>query len=99
MSSHELTDFEECSIANSGIVWNDGYDRAKCSCGWVSAPCKGSDKHVALVRLFELHVKVALFEQGQVRTEATTVKAVVVEPKQLTCEKLQKLEQRRKKPR
>jgi len=67
MSSHELVCFEECSLSNSGLIWNDGYDRAKCSCGWVSAPCKGRDKSTALVRLFELHVKVALFVEPEVK--------------------------------
>lgn len=52
--AHELKFFEECTLANSGIVWNHGFDKAVCTCGWKSAASKD---HKALVSLWEIHLK------------------------------------------
>jgi hypothetical protein len=51
---HELAHFHQCNLAEDGIIWNHGYDKAVCSCGWKSAASK--DQKV-LVALFEVHLK------------------------------------------
>jgi hypothetical protein len=51
---HELKEFEQCTLFNSGHAYADGFDRAVCSCGWKSVALRD---HKALVALFEVHVK------------------------------------------
>jgi hypothetical protein len=51
---HELVRFRECNLGTDNIVWNYGYDRAVCSCGWESAASKDQK---TLVALFEVHLK------------------------------------------
>lgn len=57
---HELQELQECSLGNTNgrYVWNDGYDRAICTCGWMSCPIKRDKK--ALIELFKIHVMVSL---------------------------------------
>jgi len=57
---HELACLEECSLANTNgqCIWNDGYDRAICTCGWKSCPIKRDKK--ALIELFKVHVMTSL---------------------------------------
>lgn len=56
---HELKCLRECNLASDGLIWNDGYDKAVCTCGWTSTPIRGKDKATALVALFEIHVRQA----------------------------------------
>jgi len=51
---HELIHFRECNLCQDNLIWNDGYDKAVCSCGWESAASK---KQKVLVALFEIHLK------------------------------------------
>jgi hypothetical protein len=50
--THELQHFAQCSLFNSGYAYAEGFDKAVCSCGWVSAP---SRNHTALVALWKVH--------------------------------------------
>jgi len=54
VSRHDLVRFEECSLFNSAYEYARGYDRAVCSCGWVSAPL---NDRKALVLLFDSHAR------------------------------------------
>ena len=49
---HELAGFDPCSLFNSGVEYSRGYDRAVCSCGWMSAPLQ--DKQT-LVAIWDIH--------------------------------------------
>jgi hypothetical protein len=49
---HELVEFENCTLFNSGHAYSHGYDRAVCTCGWKSV-C--SMNQTALVALFKIH--------------------------------------------
>lgn len=57
---HELAEIQEQSLGNSNgqYVWNDGWDKAICSCGWKSCALKRDRK--SLMELFKIHVLVSL---------------------------------------
>lgn len=50
--THELTEFRACTFGDGGHYYHEGFDRAVCRCGWVSAP---SRNHEALVALWKIH--------------------------------------------
>lgn len=51
---HEVVGYEEQSLFNSGHSYADGFDRLRCSCGWLSAADK---KHSDLILLWQAHKK------------------------------------------
>lgn len=56
--AHEYAGREECSLFNSPHPYADGFSRAKCGCGWVSAPVK--DREV--ISIYQVHVMQTLPE-------------------------------------
>lgn len=57
---HELRELQAMTLGNSNgnYCWNDGWDRAICTCGWTSCPIQRNK--VALIELFKVHVMVSL---------------------------------------
>jgi hypothetical protein len=41
---HEIARFEWATLFDSQHAYADGYDYVICTCGWRSAPVRGSDK-------------------------------------------------------
>ena len=53
MDQHEIAGFQEQKLSNSPCVWNDGYDRVVCTCGWTSVAVQRNK--VALVAMHTAH--------------------------------------------
>ncbi len=53
-TKHEIIRFEELSSLNSSYLYNEGYNRVCCSCGWKS--CGAKDDKV-LVAIWKAHVE------------------------------------------
>lgn len=49
---HRFVGISECTYHNSGISYSEGYDTARCACGWKSPPAK---KHEVLVAMYQEH--------------------------------------------
>ena len=55
MMEHDISGFQEQSLSNSGYVWNDGFDRVICTCGWKSAAVQRNK--VVLVAMHTTHAE------------------------------------------
>jgi hypothetical protein len=51
-TAHEIVKFRQCAFGDGGYNYTDGYDRAICTCGWISAADR--NKHV-LIEIWKIH--------------------------------------------